>query len=393
MKNTGNLNLRLLASLILITALFLSACDNGTQATPTTAADGQTPTAGMVGQTPVGGGTMGTVNYPGGSATLNGAGATFPLPLVSRWAQDYKSSYPGVKINYQGIGSGGGKKQITAKTVDFAGSDSPLDDKQLEAVGGSDALLHIPWTMGAVVLGYNLPGLTPQMRLDGPAIAGIYLGKITKWNDPALKALNPGLDLPDKAIAVVHRSEGSGTTDIFTDYLSKVSDEWKSKVGRSTSVQWPVGIGAQGNDGVANQINLTQGSIGYLEASYAKSNNILYAYVKNKAGNFVDATAENVSAAADGAVQAGLPADLRYSITDAKGEKAYPIAGTSWVLVYVNQSEAEKGKVLAYFIWWATHEGQQYAQALNYAPLPQSLVERDEAQIKKMQCGGSPCLP
>lgn len=395
--------LQALALLVVAGATVLSGCggsDNAATATPTVGAGtgttaGQTmaattgvgadATTGMVGS--------GSMNYPGGSANLTGAGATFPEPLISKWASEYNSRYSGVKINYQGIGSGGGKTQITNKTVDFAGSDSPFTDEQFKAAGGPDVIMHIPWVMGGVVVAYNLSGVTTQLKMDGPTLANIYLGKITNWNDPAIKALNNGVTLPDQQIAIIHRSEGSGTTDIFTDYLSKVSPDWKSKAGRGTSVQWPVGIGAQGNPGVTQLVKQTKGSLGYVEVSFAKTNNLPYALMKNAAGNFADATSANVAIAADSVVKSSLPADLRYSITDAAGENAYPIAGTSWALVYVNQADANKGKVLANFIWWATHEGQQFSEGLYYAPLPQSLVAKDEVQLKRMQCGGSPCLP
>jgi phosphate transport system substrate-binding protein len=392
---------RLLMAFGLISMTLLSACDSGSPAaTATPPAAAATPTAATGGSagtpttapqaTP---GTGGQVNYPGGSATLNGAGATFPLPLISQWAVEYNKLYPGVKINYQGIGSGGGKNQFINKTVDFAATDSPLSDSEYGKVGGPDKALHIPLTIGAVVLAYNLKGFSQQIKLTGPVIADIYLLKITKWSDPAITTLNPGVSLPDTPIAVVHRAEGSGTTDIFTDYLSKVSPQWKAGPGRGTVVSWPGGIGAQGNDGVTNLIKLTNGSIGYVEASYAKKNNLQYALINNKAGNYVDATSAAVSEAADSVVKASLPADLRFSLTDTGGPGAYPIAGTDWALAYTNQTDSTKGKVLAYFLWWATHEGQKDAEPLFYAPLPASLVAACETQIKKMMCGQAACFP
>jgi phosphate transport system substrate-binding protein len=333
--------------------------------------------------------------YPGGNgqATLTGAGSTFVNPIMSKWTQQYNTLYPGVKINYQSIGSGGGRQQFLAKTVDFGASDAPLSDAQFAQAGGADNALHIPIAMGGVVLAYNLPGVTTQLKLDGTTIANIYLLNITTWNDPAIAALNPGVSLPNSPIAVVHRSEGSGTTDIFTDYLSKVSPDWKSKVGRGTSVQWPGGIGAQGNEGVTNQVKLTQGGIGYIELGYAKSNNLPYALLKNQAGNFVDATASNVAQAADSLINSSIPADLRYSITNAPGDNSYPIAGTTWILAYANQTDANKGKIVAYFLWWASHDGQSFADGLSYAPLPRSIVQRVEAQIMKLNCGGAKCFP
>jgi phosphate transport system substrate-binding protein len=246
--------------------------------------------------------------------------------------------------------------------------------------------------MGGVVIAYNIPDLTTQLKLDGPTIANIYLLKISNWNDPAIAALNPGVTLPDLPIAVVHRSDGSGTTDIFTDYLSKVSSDWKSQVGCGTAVNWKGGIGGKGNDGVTQLLKQTSGGIGYIELAYAKQNSVTYALLKNSAGTFVDASPQSVAEAANSFVDS-LPADLRYSITNAPGQNAYPIAGTTWLLVYTDQSDATKGKALAYFIWWVTHDGQQYSEKLLYAPLPSALVQKDEAQVKKMTCGGSPCFP
>jgi phosphate transport system substrate-binding protein len=348
---------------------------------------------GTAGETPTEatGATTSTVKYPGANANLTGTGSTFVLPAMSDWAQRYNQLYSGVKVNYQGTGSGNGKTQFLAKTVDFAGTDSPLSDSDLAKAGGPDKALHIPVVQGGVVMAYNVPGVTQQLKLDGTTIANIYLGTITNWNDPAIAALNPGVTLPNLPIAVVHRSDSSGTTDIFTDYLSKVSSDWKSKVGRGTAVQWPVGIGGQGNDGVTQLVKQTQGGIGYIELAYAKQNNIPHALVKNQAGNFIDASPQSVSEAANSFVST-LPADLRYSITNAPGANAYPIAGTTWVLAYVDQTDATKGKALAYFLWWITHEGQPFAEKLLYAPLPSALVQKDEAQIKKMMCGGSTCF-
>ena len=405
----------------LLAVTILSACDSGSQpaATPGTggAAGGSTPTAmagttdptptlataaeatptepAMAGETPTAGtGTTSSLSYPGASATLNGAGATFPLPFISRWASEYNKLYSGVKINYQGIGSGGGQKAITDKTVDFAGSDAPMTDATWAKAGGPGQVMHVPWVMGGIVVAYNVEGVPAHLKLDGPTIANIYLLKIKSWNDPAIAALNPGATLPNTPIVVVHRSEGSGTTDNFTNYLTKVSPEWKSGPGTGTAIQWPGGLGAQGNDGVTQIVKQTKGAVGYVEVSYARSNNLNYALVKNQSGNFVDATAANVSAAADSLINSNaVPADLRYYITNAPGDNAYPIAATSWALLYVNPKDATKGKATAYFVWWATHEGQQYADALGYAPIPQSLVQKDEVQLKRMMCGGSPCIP
>ena len=333
------------------------------------------------------------VNYPGANADITGSGATFPLPLVSKWGGEYNKLYSGVKINYAGGGSGKGRTDFVNKTVDFAGSDAPMSNEQFALAGGPDKAMHIPWVMGGVVMAYNLPGVTQQLKLTGPVIADIYLLKIKNWNDPAITALNPGVNLPSSPIVVVHRSDSSGTSDIFTDFLSKTSDPWKAGPGRNGLPNWPGGLGAQGNDGVTNQVKTLTGAIGYIEYSFAKNNQLPNALIKNKAGNFVDATAANVADAADSLIATSIPADLRYSITDAPGANSYPISGTSWALVYVDQPNAAKGKALAYFIWWATHEGQQYPEGLYYAPLPKSIVYRCEEQIKRMMCGSAKCFP
>ncbi len=387
---------RFLLVLVLV-AMVLSACDSGASptATPPPAAastpEATATSAAMAGETP-GSGNTGTVNYPGADANLTGTGSTFVLPAMSDWAQRYNQLYSGVKVNYQGTGSGNGKTQFLGKTVDFSGTNSALSDQELQQAGGADKAMHIPVVMGGVVLAYNIPGLSSQLKLDGPTVANIFLLRITNWNDQAIADLNQGVTLPDLPIAVVHRSDGSGTSDIFTDYLSKVSPDWKSQVGRGTAVQWPGGIGGQGNDGVTQLVKQTNGGIGYIELAYAKQNNITYALLKNQAGNYIDASTDSVSQAAASYIDT-LPADLRYSITNAPGDQAYPIAGTTWLLVYVDQSDATKGKSLAYFIWWITHDGQQYSQQLLYAPLPPELVQKDEAQVKRMTCGGSPCFP
>ncbi|MBF6614008.1 MAG: phosphate ABC transporter substrate-binding protein PstS [Chloroflexi bacterium] len=418
------MRLRLLAALGVLALVPISACDSGaaqpTATTPTGAATATTSTTSITAATPVfstqgtatitntasgttvntpGGtpsGSMasgGSPGYPGGSANLTGAGSTFINPLMSKWTQQYNKLYSGVKLNYQSIGSGGGRQQFLAKTVDFGATDAPLTNDQFSQAGGEANALHIPIAMGGVVLAYNLPEVATQLKLDGTTIANIYLLNIKSWNDPAIAALNPGVTLPNQPIAVVHRSDGSGTTDIFTDYLNKVSPDWKSKVGRGTSVQWPGGIGAQGNEGVTNQIKLTKGGIGYIELGYAKSNNLPYALLKNQSGKFVDATASNVADAADSLINTSIPADLRYSITNAPGADAYPIAGTTWILAYTNQPDANKGKILAYFLWWASHDGQQYSEQLSYSPLPRSIQQRVEAQIAKLKCGGGNCFP
>ncbi len=335
--------------------------------------------------------------YPGGngSANLTGTGSTAVLPTMSKWANEYNQIYSGVKINYQGTGSGNGRTQYLAKTVDFAGTDAFLTDDQFSQAGGPTKALHVPITMWGVVLAYNLPGVTTQLKLDGTTIANIFLLNITNWNDSAIAALNPGVSLPNLPIAVVHRSDGSGTTFTFTDYLNKVSADWKSKVGSNTTVSWPGGIGAQGNDGVTQVVKQSSGAIGYIEVSYARQNSVQYALLKNAAGNFVDATGDNVSAAAQNLIDTSIPADLRYSVTNAPGANSYPIAATTWLLVYADQSQdPNKGKILAYFLWWCAHDGQHYSDALGYAPLPAAIVLRVEDKIRHMTCGSEePCFP
>ncbi|HEU0275540.1 MAG TPA: phosphate ABC transporter substrate-binding protein PstS [Candidatus Udaeobacter sp.] len=301
---------------------------------------------------------------------INGAGATFPYPIYSKWFDEYAKVDPSVRFNYQSIGSGGGQKQILAQTVDFGASDGPMSDENLSKAPGK--LLHIPTVAGAVVMVSNLPG-NPNLRLDGETIAGIYLGEIKKWNDPKLAALNPSVKLPDQDIVVVHRSDGSGTTFIFTDYLSKVSGEWKAKVGNNTSVNWPAGIGGKGNEGVSGQVKQTPGAIGYVELIYAIQNKMPYAEVKNSAGEFVKPTIESVTAAL---ATADIPDDFRFSMTNAPGKDAYPICGATWLLVYEQQRDAAKGKKLVEFLKWAATKGEGMAKSLDYAPLPENVQAR-----------------
>jgi len=311
--------------------------------------------------------------------TINGAGATFPYPIYSKWFDEYAKVDPSVRFNYQSIGSGGGQKQIMAQTVDFGASDGPMSDDNLSKAPGK--LLHIPTVAGADVVTYNLDG-NPTLKLDAETIADIFLGKIKKWNDPKITALNSGVTLPDKEVVVVHRSDGSGTTYIFTDYLSKVSPEWKSKVGTNTSVNWPAGIGAKGNEGVSGQVKQTPGAVGYVELIYAVQNKMPYADVKNADGNFVKASLESVTAAMS---TAQIPDDFRFSMTNAPGKDSYPIAGATWLLVYQQQKDAAKGKKLVEFLKWADTKGEQMAKDLNYAPLPQSLQERVLKRIDEIK--------
>lgn len=306
---------------------------------------------------------------------ITGAGATFPQPIYTTWFSEYQKVDPSVQFNYQGIGSGGGQKQILAQTVDFGASDGPMSDATLAKAPRT--LWHLPTVAGAVVVSYNLPG-DLKLRFDGDTIAAIYLGRITKWNDPAIAALNPGVALPDQDIVVIHRSDGSGTTYCFTDYLSKVSSEWKSRVGKSTAVDWPVGLGGKGNPAVAGLVKQTPGSIGYIELTYALQNKLPYAQVRNAAGNFITPSLESVSAAL---ATAEIPDDLRFSVTNAPGEQAYPISTATWLLVYQQQSDPAKGKALVAFLRWAYSDGQQLAARLDYAPLPKNLLDRVTARV------------
>jgi phosphate transport system substrate-binding protein len=310
---------------------------------------------------------------------INGAGATFPYPIYSKWFDAYTKVDASVRFNYQSIGSGGGQKQILSQTVDFGASDGPMSDDNLAKAPGK--ILHIPTVAGAVVITYNLPG-NPALKLDGDTIAGMYLGQIKKWNDPKLTALNPGVKLPDQDIVVVHRSDGSGTTFIFTDYLSKVSSEWKSKAGNNTSVNWPTGIGGKGNEGVSGQVKQTPGAVGYVELIYAKQNKMPYADVKNSAGEFVKATPDSVTAAL---ATADVPEDFRFSMTNAPGKDAYPISGATWLLVYEQQKDPAKGKKLVAFLKWALTDGEKMATALDYAPLPDALRERVLKRIQEIK--------
>jgi len=328
---------------------------------------------------------LATVLLAGVSATasaqmlINGAGATFPYPIYSKWFDEYVKVDPSVRFNYQSIGSGGGQKQILAQTVDFGASDGPMSDENLSKAPGK--ILHIPTVAGAVVMTYNLEG-NPGLKLDGETIADIFLGKIKKWNDPKIAASNPGTKLPDKEIVVVHRSDGSGTTFIFTDYLSKVSAEWKQKVGNNTSVNWPTGIGGKGNEGVSGQVKQTPGALGYVELIYAVQNKMPYADVKNAAGQFVKPTLESVTAALG---TANIPDDFRFSMTNAPGSNAYPITGATWLLVYEQPKDPAKGKKLVEFLKWALTTGEGMAKDLNYAPLPDEIQQRVLKRIDEIK--------
>jgi phosphate transport system substrate-binding protein len=318
-----------------------------------------------------------------GQVLLNAAGATFPYPMYSKWFDVYHQAHPGVQINYQSIGSGGGIRQLIDKTVDFGASDGPMNDDQLKQ--SSVPILHFPTVLGADVPSYNLAGVSAELNFTPEAIAGIFLGKITKWNDPAITSANPGVKLPADDIVVVHRSDGSGTTYIWTDYLSKISPEWQTKVGKATSVNWPVGLGGKGNEGVAGLIQQTPDSIGYIELIYAIQNKIAYGRVKNSAGAFVKADLASVSAAA-AAVSKSMPDDFRVSITNPDGNKAaYPIASFTWLLIPSKFSDSAKRDAVKDFLKWMMTDGQQYCEGLAYAKLPKEVVAKEMKAIAQIQ--------
>jgi phosphate transport system substrate-binding protein len=320
----------------------------------------------------------------GGAVSLNGAGATFPNPLYQKWMSEYGKLNPNIKIDYQSIGSGGGIKQIQAQTVDFGASDAPMTDEELK--GSPAELVHVPTVLGAVVLTYNLQGIAKPLRFSPDVIADIFLGKITKWNDPRIKTDNPDVNLPAGNITVVHRAESSGTTFVFTDYLAKVSSEWKQKVGANKSPQWPVGQGGKGNEGVTGQIKQQPDTIGYVELAYATQNKMPVALVKNSSGNFIEPSISAVTAAAAGTA-ASTPDDLRVSITNATGADAYPISSYTYLLAYKVQKDAAKGKALVDFMWWGIHDGEKFT-GNEYAPLPAEIVKRAEAKISSITAGG-----
>ena len=316
-----------------------------------------------------------------GQTTVNGAGATFPNPMYQKWFSEYHKAHPDIQFNYQSIGSGGGIRQVLAQTVDFGASDGPMTDEQLSQA--KTKILHIPTVLGAVVPAYNVPGVSGELKFTSEALAGIFLGKITTWNDPAIAKANPGVNLPNQSIIVVHRSDGSGTTYIFTDYLSKVSSEWQNGPGKGTSVKWPVGLGGKGNEGVAGMIRQMQGGIGYIELIYAVQNKIDYGSVKNAAGAFVKASLDSVTSAAASAKS--MPADFRVSITNAPGKDAYPISSFTWLLIPEKSKEAAKGKILADFLTWMVDDGQKMTADLTYAPLPGNVAEKVKGAIKLVQ--------
>jgi phosphate transport system substrate-binding protein len=320
-----------------------------------------------------------------GQTTLNGAGATFPYPIYSKWFNEYHKLHSDVQINYQSIGSGGGIRQVTESTVEFGASDMPMTDEQLKEAQAKlhTRVLNLPTVLGAVVPAYNIPGVTGEVKFTPEILAGIFLGKISNWNDAAIAKVNPDIKFPNQEIVVVHRSDGSGTTFIWTDYLSKVSPDWKSQVGANTSVKWPKGLGGKGNEGVAGSIRQLPGSIGYVELIYALQNKIAYGSVRNAAGVFLKATLEGVTAAA--ASVPNMPADFRVSITNAPGKDSYPISSFTWLLIPAQGKDPAKGKILAEFLNWMVTDGQQMTTSLSYAPLPQNVVAKEKDVIKQLK--------
>ena len=329
---------------------------------------------------------LGAVAIAEGTLSINGAGATFPYPMYSKWFDEYHKKNSNLQINYQSIGSGGGIKQVTEGTVDFGASDGPMNDEQLKAFQDKHGfpILHFPTVLGADVPTYNIAGVSAELNFTPEAIAGIFLGKVTKWNDPLITGANKGVNLPGSDIVVVHRSDGSGTTYIWTDYLSKVSDEWKNKVGKGTSVNWPVGLGGKGNEGVAGLIKQTPNAFGYVELIYAIQNKMPYGRVKNSSGSFIKADLAGVTAAASGAAKS-MPDDFRVSITDAPGKSAYPISSFTWLLVPAKFSDSGKRDAIKGFVKWMLADGQEQTEALSYAKLPKEVVAKEMKALDSIQ--------
>jgi len=380
--------------------LSLVACGPGSQpAAPTSAPAAApkpttAPAAGGAATTAPAAAAAGAISisgpYPDEAKSLNGAGATFPAPLYQKWFNEYVNVTQ-VQVNYQAIGSGGGIKGIQDQTVDFGASDAPMTDEQIAAAKGGE-LYHIPTALGAIVPTYNLPNVKTKLKFTGDALAGIFLGTIEKWNDPKLVADNPDLANVNEDIVVVHRSDGSGTTFGWTDYLTTVSPDWSSKVGKGTSVNWPVGLGGSGNAGVAGEVQQNPNSIGYVELIYAVQNNMGFGQVKNKAGKWIEPSLDSVTAAA-AASAATIPPDLRFSIVDAPGDSSYPISTATWFLLYKNIPDTPKAVALTRMAWWATHEGQKFNKDLAYATVPDALTAKSEAFIKSIMSNGKPAFP
>lgn len=327
-----------------------------------------------------------SLNKPGGSGgQINGAGATFPYPIYSKWFNEYAKINKDAKINYQSIGSGGGIKQITEGTVDFGATDSPMNNEEIEKANtkNSNSIIHIPTVIGSVVLTYNIPGIDKNINLSPEAVSGIYLGKIRKWNDPVIQKENPEVKLPDKEIIVCYRTDGSGTTFVFTDYLGKVSEEWKTKVGVAKDVRFPVGQGGKGNEGVTGLVKQLEYSIGYVELIYALQNNLKYGNIKNQEGQFIAPSLETLTKAAEQSVTE-IPDDLRQSITNAKGKDSYPISSYTYLLIYEKQKDAGKGKTLKEFLVWAMNDGEKFAKDLGYAPLPPTVIAKSLEKVNKI---------
>jgi phosphate transport system substrate-binding protein len=396
---------RRVGAIALMTAIFVGACSSsGATSAPSAApseAASTAPSAEASGA-PSAASPAGDVTYrcSKGDGQLNGAGSTFIFPLLSKMGEDYNTKC-GVKLNYQSIGSGGGIKQWTNNTVDFGASDAFLKDSEIQAAAANGEPVEIPVTFGAVVVAYNLQGLSAPIQMTPDIVAGIFLGTITKWNDPKIAAQNAGVTLPDTDISVVHRSDGSGTTSIFTTYLSAVSPDWVTTVGggdpsksAGKEVEWPTGLGASGNEGVTQGINQTDGGVGYIELAYALKNNIPFATLQNKAGNFVVPSLDSVKAAAD---LPSYPADLRFNLSNTDSPQGYPITGTTWVIVYKDLSKVlksqDRANALVDFLWWAIHEGQAEAGPLFYGSIPDSLLGQDEAAVKSLNWGGTALLP
>ncbi len=375
---------------LLVTACAPTAPSAGTQTAPQPTATPPQPSPTPTGATAAGSGIV-NGKFSGEAQSLDGAGATFPAVLYSKWFNEYEK-VTGVKVNYQGIGSGGGIKSVSDGTVDFGGTDGPMTEEQMKAAKNGE-ILHIPAALGAVVPAYNIPEIgTATVKFSPESLAGIFLGQVTKWNDPKIAADNPGMTLPNKDIVVVHRSDGSGTTYIWVDYLAAVSKEWKDKVGVGTSVNWPVGLGGKGNEGVAGEVKQNPYSIGYVELIYAVQNKIGVGHVKNKAGKYTEPSLSTVTAAAAGAAKNIVP-DLRASVVNADGDTSYPISGFTWLLIYRNQTDRAKAQALTRMAWWATHDAQRFNTELGYAPLPDDIVKRSEEKILSITVSGQKAFP
>lgn len=380
---------------VLVTALAI-ACGGGDDNTQTKGTAAPAATQAAATRAVTGGATAAaaragyTPKKSASSVSLNGAGATFPAPFYTKAFDEYNKFDPKVKVNYQAIGSGGGIKNFTEKTVDFGATDAYMTEKQIADAGGPEAVIHIPTALGSVVLTWNLPGYTGGLKLSPELLADIYLGEIKKWNDSRIKAENVGASLPDAEIALVYRSDGSGTTNTFTSYLSLVSDKWKSAVGSGTTVKWPAGIGASGNDGVAGQIKQTPGAFGYVELVYAEQNKLPTAELKNKAGTYVKPSPQSTAAAA--ADTSAVKDDLSANLLNAAGDKAYPIVTMTWILAYRNYTDELKGNAIVNLLWWLTHDGQKVAEQLQYAPLPREVVATIEGKLKLITAAGRPVI-